>query len=494
MTDPAPVPRVLRVAMNGVTGRMGYRQHLLRSILPLREAGGLELPDGSRVQVEPILVGRNEAKLRDLAQQHEVEHWTHRRRRGARRPVRRRLLRRPGDQPPRVDAAQRPCAAGKHVFTEKPTAETLAEAVELARLAREAGITAGVVHDKLYLPGLVKLRRLVDEGFFGRILSLRGEFGYWVFEGDFQPAQRPSLELPRRGRRRHHHRHVLPLELRARGHPRPGPQRHGARRHPHPAPAGTSRASRTRPPPTTPRTASSSSRRPRATRSSPRSTPPGRSGCTATSWSSSRSTAPTARPSPACRTASPSSARTPRSRCGTPTCRSPSRSATSGSRCPPTPTSTTASSCSGRSSCATSSPAGRTASACCPPRAACSWPSSACGPPPRAAPSTIPAIDAVTARCCCPAPDGSLRRAPARRPRPLDPAHGRPLDLPGRLRRRTRRAAAAGRQHPRRPGGPRLGRHAGLPPRAVVLRARRRRRDGHRPARDGPGLGRRPRS
>src|SRR5699024_456502 len=82
--------------------------------------------------------------------------------------------------------------AGKRVFTEKPTAETLTQAVELARLGEETGVTAGVVHDKRYLPGLVKLRRLVDQGFFGRILSLRGEFGYWVFEGDVQPAQRPS--------------------------------------------------------------------------------------------------------------------------------------------------------------------------------------------------------------------------------------------------------------------------------------------------------------
>ena len=191
MTDPAPVPRVLRVAMNGVTGRMGYRQHLLRSILPLREAGGLEFPDGSRVQVEPILVGRNESKLRDLAQQHKIEHWT-------------------TDldaviADPSVDVffdasmtslraatLRTAMRAGKHVFTEKPTAETLEDAVDLARVAREAGITAGVVHDKLYLPGLVKLRRLVDEGFFGRILSLRGEFGYWVFDGETQSAQRPS--------------------------------------------------------------------------------------------------------------------------------------------------------------------------------------------------------------------------------------------------------------------------------------------------------------
>jgi len=183
--------RTLRIAMNGVTGRMGYRQHLVRSILPIREAGGVELADGTKVQVEPILVGRREEKLRDLAQLHGVEHWT-------------------TDTDgvitdPDVDiyfdaqvTSRRPAAltaamrAGKHVFTEKPTAETLAEAVELARLGQEAGVTVGVVHDKLYLPGLVKLRRLVDEGFFGRILSLRGEFGYWVFEGETQPAQRPS--------------------------------------------------------------------------------------------------------------------------------------------------------------------------------------------------------------------------------------------------------------------------------------------------------------
>ena len=187
---------VLRIAMNGITGRMGYRQHLVRSILPIRDAGGVELPDGSRVQVEPILVGRNEAKVRQIAAQHGVEHWTT----DADAVI----------ADPSVDiyfdaqvTSRRAAAltaamrAGKHIYTEKPTAETLDEAVQLARLARDAGITAGVVHDKLYLPGLVKLRRLVDEGFFGRILSLRGEFGYWVFEGDGQPAQRPSWNYRR---------------------------------------------------------------------------------------------------------------------------------------------------------------------------------------------------------------------------------------------------------------------------------------------------------
>jgi predicted dehydrogenase len=193
MTAPAspPAPRVLRIAMNGVSGRMGYRQHLLRSILPLREAGGVELADGSKVQVEPILVGRNETKMRELAQLHKVEHWST-----------------DLDEVIEDDSVdivfdasmtslraatlKKAMEAGKHIFTEKPTAETLPEAIELARVARDAGVTAGVVHDKLYLPGLVKLRRLVEEGFFGRILSLRGEFGYWVFEGDVQASQRPS--------------------------------------------------------------------------------------------------------------------------------------------------------------------------------------------------------------------------------------------------------------------------------------------------------------
>ncbi|NUU15982.1 Gfo/Idh/MocA family oxidoreductase [Cellulomonas humilata] len=183
--------RTLRIGMNGITGRMGYRQHLVRSILSIRDQGGVTLEDGTRVQVEPILVGRNADKVRELAELHGIEHWTT----DADAVI----------NDPTVDiyfdaqvtsrrysALTAAMKAGKHIFTEKPTAETLAEAIDLARLRESTGVTAGVVHDKLYLPGLVKLRRLVDEGFFGRILSLRGEFGYWVFEGDGQEAQRPS--------------------------------------------------------------------------------------------------------------------------------------------------------------------------------------------------------------------------------------------------------------------------------------------------------------
>ncbi|MGW0158278.1 Gfo/Idh/MocA family protein [Mycobacterium sp. NPDC003323] len=182
--------RTLRIAMNGVTGRMGYRQHLVRSILPLRD-NGLLLEDGTRVAVEPILVGRNADKLAELAAEHGIESWT--------TDVASVIADPSVDiyfdaqvTSRRMEALSTAIKAGKHVYTEKPTAETLTEAIELARMAENAGVVAGVVHDKLYLPGLVKLRRLIDEGFFGRILSMRGEFGYWVFEGDGQPAQRPS--------------------------------------------------------------------------------------------------------------------------------------------------------------------------------------------------------------------------------------------------------------------------------------------------------------
>lgn len=183
--------RTLRIAMNGITGRMGYRQHLLRSILPIRDQGGFTLDDGTRVQVEPILIGRNEAKVAELAARHGVEHWTTDLD-GAIADPTVDIVFDASMTSLRAETLKKAMKAGKHIFTEKPTAETLDEAVELASIAQEVGITAGVVHDKLYLPGLVKLRRLVDEGFFGRILSIRGEFGYWVFEGDVQAAQRPS--------------------------------------------------------------------------------------------------------------------------------------------------------------------------------------------------------------------------------------------------------------------------------------------------------------
>lgn len=183
--------KTIGIIMNGATGRMGYRQHLVRSILAIREQGGVLLADGSRVQLEVILVGRNEATLAELAAKHGLEHYT---------TDLDAALADPRWQiyadflvtKARAAAIKKAIAAGKAIYTEKPTAESFDEALELARLAEAAGIKNGVVHDKLYLPGFQKLKRLIDSGFFGRILSVRGEFGYWVFEGDWQVAQRPS--------------------------------------------------------------------------------------------------------------------------------------------------------------------------------------------------------------------------------------------------------------------------------------------------------------
>ncbi|HET6480612.1 MAG TPA: Gfo/Idh/MocA family oxidoreductase, partial [Actinoplanes sp.] len=181
----------LGIVLNGVTGRMGLRQHLIRSILAIREDGGLPLRDGTLLWPEPVLVGRGETKLRAVAERHGLEDWT---------TDLDAALARPDVQvyfdaqvtSARVKALRAAIDAGKHIYTEKPVAESLTEAVDLAREADAAGIKHGVVQDKLFLPGLQKLHRLVRGGFFGRVLSVRGEFGYWVFEGDWQAAQRPS--------------------------------------------------------------------------------------------------------------------------------------------------------------------------------------------------------------------------------------------------------------------------------------------------------------
>ncbi|MGH9624462.1 MAG: Gfo/Idh/MocA family protein [Bryobacteraceae bacterium] len=179
------------IVMNGVTGRMGLNQHLRRSIAAIRAQGGVALPDGGTVMPHVLLVGRNEGKLRAISAEHENCPWTTD------------LDAALADQnyaiyfdaqttDRRVEAVKKAIAAGKHIYCEKPTATTLGDACELSRLAKQAGVKNGVVQDKLWLPGIRKLQNLREQGFFGRILSVRGEFGYWVFEGDVLPAQRPS--------------------------------------------------------------------------------------------------------------------------------------------------------------------------------------------------------------------------------------------------------------------------------------------------------------
>ena len=182
--------RTVKVIMNGVTGRMGYRQHLVRSILPIRDDGGVVVGD-DRIQVVPVLVGRNADKLAKLAELHGVSEWTTDLDAALADPEAT-IYFDAQVTSERTGAILAAIEAGKHIFTEKPIAESVLDGQKLVTAAQQAGVITGVVHDKLYLPGLVKLKRLIDLGFFGRILSVRGEFGYWVFEGDVIPAQRPS--------------------------------------------------------------------------------------------------------------------------------------------------------------------------------------------------------------------------------------------------------------------------------------------------------------
>jgi predicted dehydrogenase len=179
------------IILHGVTGRMGTNQHLVRSILEIRNQGGVVLRDGTRVMPDPILVGRNTNKLQQLANTYGVERWTTDLAAALRNATDSVFFDAASTQL-RPQILRQAIAAGKHVYCEKPVSTTLDEALELWRLAREAGVKHGVVQDKLWLPGLLKLKMLRDTGFFGRMLSVRGEFGYWVFEGDWQPAQRPS--------------------------------------------------------------------------------------------------------------------------------------------------------------------------------------------------------------------------------------------------------------------------------------------------------------
>lgn len=179
------------IIMNGVTGRMGTNQHLMRSIAEIIKQGGVPLSPNEVIMPDPILVGRNEAKLKALCAQSGVEKWS---------TNLDSVLKDDSYQiyfdaqttGRRADAVRQAVQAGKHIYCEKPIATDSKTALELYRLCEEAGVKSGVVQDKLWLPSMIKVKRLFENGFFGDLLSVRGEFGYWVFEGHTVPAQRPS--------------------------------------------------------------------------------------------------------------------------------------------------------------------------------------------------------------------------------------------------------------------------------------------------------------
>jgi len=183
----------LGIIMHGVTGRMGTNQHLVRSVLAIMKDGGVALKDGTRVMPDPILVGRNGRKIEELARQHGVKRWT--------TDLNKALANKDdaiffdsGTTQMRPDLLTKAIKAGKHIYCEKPIATDLKAAMKVCALAKKSGLKNGVVQDKLFLPGLLKLKELRDNGFYGRMLNVQIDFGYWVFPGDdpAQPPQRPS--------------------------------------------------------------------------------------------------------------------------------------------------------------------------------------------------------------------------------------------------------------------------------------------------------------
>lgn len=189
------LPKVHRlgIIMNGVTGRMGTNQHLIRSICAIISEGGIKCPNNSIIIPDPILVGRNASKLQALAGAHGVTRWTTDVDEALADPLNI-IYFDAQTTNKRVESVTKAIEMGKHVYCEKPIATSTEEAMGLYRLAKKAGVKHGVVQDKLFLPGLLKLRRLIENGFFGKMLSVKGEFGYWVFDGinTTVAPQRPS--------------------------------------------------------------------------------------------------------------------------------------------------------------------------------------------------------------------------------------------------------------------------------------------------------------
>ena len=179
------------IIMNGVTGRMGTNQHLIRSIAEIIKQGGVKSSSGDTIIPDPILIGRDENKLKKLCALTGITKMSTNLD-DALKDSEYKIYFDAQTTGRRSDAVRKAIRAGKHIYCEKPIAVSTKVAMELYDLCKEAGLKNGVVQDKLWLPGILKIKRLIQQGFFGKILSIRGEFGYWVFEGDTIPAQRPS--------------------------------------------------------------------------------------------------------------------------------------------------------------------------------------------------------------------------------------------------------------------------------------------------------------
>ena len=308
------------IIMNGVTGRMGTNQHLLRSIVAIIAARRRQGSATNEVIMpDPILVGRNPAKLEQLAEQAGGPRWTTDLDAAAGRPAQRRLLRRANHRSPRAPPSRRPSPPASTSIAKSPRPPTRPRRWSSTGWPRQAGVKNGVVQDKLWLPGPAEAEDAARHGLLRphplgsrrvRLLGLRGRH---------DPRAAALVELSQGRRRRHHHRHALPLPLRA-GQPvrrRAGRLLPG--RHAHRRALGRERPALRRARPTIPPTPPSSSK----AASSRTSTRAGASASAATTCSCCRSTAPRAAPWPACATAGSSPTAPRRGRSGIPTSRSP---------------------------------------------------------------------------------------------------------------------------------------------------------------------------
>jgi predicted dehydrogenase len=183
--------RCIGIILNGATSGIVHRQHLVHVLEPILREGGLPLSDGSRVVPDILMVGRDETKLQQVGEKFGLKNWTTDLDAAIANPDYT-IFFDASVTAGREDRLKKAISAGKHIYTEKPIANSLEEARAVLKAAEDAGVCHGVMCDKIFLPGLLKLKRLLDSDFFGRVVSAKLEFGWWIFDGHGETGQRPS--------------------------------------------------------------------------------------------------------------------------------------------------------------------------------------------------------------------------------------------------------------------------------------------------------------
>ena len=187
--------RTIGIILNGATGRICSTQHLKNSLAAIRDEGGLAVGE-DRVMPRLMLVGRNAARLAEVARAHGVADWTTDLDTALADPAFA-VFFDAATTGGRLAVLKKAVAAGKHIYAEKPVVPSVAEGRDLLAAAQARGLKHGAVEDKLYLPGLRKLARVMGDGALGRVVGFRLDFGWWVFDGVEAPTQRPSWNYRR---------------------------------------------------------------------------------------------------------------------------------------------------------------------------------------------------------------------------------------------------------------------------------------------------------